>query len=145
MPQNPHARDFQNHEKTANLLGFDTIAAYDRWADSFENLLYWNKFLKEWLEPQRDKKSQTGNRIRNAQLKEVRKEIFYGNGGGKRTYSREIALLKTNGWNGKNWLAWLLFNLVDWNTADKDGIFFRKHMPLEEQEEKMWQHIQREM
>lgn len=138
-------RDFQNKEKISNLLGFDTVVAYNQWANQFENKSLWEKFYTEWLQPQRQKKPETGNRKRDAQLEEVRREVAYGESEGKRTYSRDEKYLQTTRWDGKNWLAWLLFNLVTSNTAGKDGIFFGKNMPLEEREQKIWQHIQREM
>lgn len=146
MARSRQVRPFQNEARLIELLRLDTVDAYKAWANSEELVLqYWNKFKEQWLDPQREANQSSTKRKRYAQLEEVREQIDIGEAHGRRRYSRDIIRPQEAScpWDGKDWLAWLLYKLVDVNTKDADGVFYLKGLELQDREDIIWQVIQR--
>lgn len=147
MPRKTQYRLFQDKQKLIELLEFDTKEAYEKWTKTDRLFFFfWKEFREQWLLPQREgaREGNKKKRSKDATLEEVSRQIVCGEANGLRRYPRDYRLTEPEkeGWAGKDWLAWLLHQLVTSNTEDMDGLFYRKNLTLGECEKQMWQVIQ---
>ncbi|KAL1643463.1 hypothetical protein SLS58_004822 [Diplodia intermedia] len=141
MPRKQQIRPFQDEAKVIDLCGFDTKESYQQWIRSEELFKdSWNRYNEDWLRPQRAKATK---RKKEATLSEVRQRLTVGEANGRRKYSRRTIKPEQDKWDGADWLAWLLLDIVNTNTSDVNGIFYEKGLALNVREDAIWQVIQR--
>lgn len=130
---------FKSIARLSHAFGFKSEAGFTSWMQSDGFQPFYDQ-LQLSLQNMSASTSNTERSRQGPQLIAVQKALVAGESFGKQKYSRRSGPI-TNDFSELDFYALCLFNIVDYNTVNRNGAFFNRKVSVPDMQARVWQLI----